>query len=179
MYLVAAPQVLEILAGEPRFLSISPDTGLIELDASETSENVRRLALHEIQRLGYSNQTAFAAPLVTGVWFDEGSYVESPAVYVKQDGSRVTSFDLSLAMWADVERDDLVLDEPEQLDRREKAWEKVFRKLREAEADEESKTPYPVKCQDQIRFGVSSDHLRLNYPWTQDDVQLVDFRDEL
>lgn len=37
-------QVLNALLMEPRFLSMTPDTGLVDLVAEETSESVRTLA---------------------------------------------------------------------------------------------------------------------------------------
>ena len=170
VYLVAPQQVLRILAGEPRYLSISPDTGLVDLTAPETSDIVKRLAQSQIQKLGFTNQTAFALPLVTGTWFDAQSFVESPVVFVKQDGTRVTSFDESLALWAGVDRNDLLADGD--LDRRDRAWKTVLAKAKEAEMDA-TETAFPKLCHDAVRFGVSNDHLRLNYPLTEAEIQAV------
>ena len=159
--------MLKILAGEPRFLSISPDTGLIDLTANETSAVVGRLAAQQIQaKLGdQANQTGIAVPLVTGTWFDATSFVESPAAYVKEDGTRVTSFETSLALWAGVDPKDLLQDNDAFAERRHQAWNAVLGKVREAEKDESYKAAFPVMCHDdQVRFGVSNNHLRLNYP---------------
>jgi hypothetical protein len=171
LYLVAPEQVLSILAGEPRFLSITPDTGMVDLTAEETSLNVRQLAFNEIQEGGYLNTTAFALPLVTGVWFDSESFVESPTIYRKEDGTRVTSYDGSLALWAGVAPEDLLADkDKDQNGQKDKAWETVFRRIRTAEADS-SLTDRPPMCYGEMRFGVSSDHLRLNYPLTKSHIQ--------
>lgn len=40
----ATRQVLKALLMEPRFLSMTPDTGLVDLTAEETSQSVRTLA---------------------------------------------------------------------------------------------------------------------------------------
>lgn len=163
LYLVAPEQVLSILAGEPRYLSISPDTGLVDLTATETSENVRQLALRQMEALGHdANQTVCAVPLVTGVWFDADSFVESPIIYIKEDGTRVTSYDQSLALWAGVDRDDLPANDP-------KAWQTVLQKVRQVEADG-TRMSLPRLCHDEARFGVSNNHLRLNYPLGRDDI---------
>lgn len=175
LYLVAPQQVLKILAGEPRFLAITPDTGLIDLTADETSDAVRRLAAQQIAtKLGDSalnNQTAIAVPLVTGTWFDATSFVESPVVYVKDDGTRVTSFDESLALWAGVDRSDLLLNDNSE--RGKHAWKDVLDKVRATECDDSSKANFPVMCHNQVRFGVSKNHLRLNYPLTQEEIVLA------
>jgi hypothetical protein len=182
MYLVAPEQVLSILAGEPRYLSITPDSGMIDLTAPETSENVKKLALSQIENAGLANVTSFAAPLVTGVWFDVDSFVESPIVYVKEDGTQVTSYDESLAKWAGVEREDLLLElrngaRLELVERKNRAWEEVYKTVRLAEADS-SQTRYPKLCQE-VRFGVGLDHLRLNYPLAQAELWVADLQDEL
>lgn len=167
LYLVAPQQVLRILAGEPRYLSITPDTGLIDLTAAETSAAVKRLAGSQIQKRGYANQTAVAVPLVTGTWFDAASFVESPVVYIKQDGTHVTSFDESLALWAGVNRDDLLLDKNSNAG--SQAWSIVLSKVREAERNP-STLASPVMCHNQVRFGVSNGHLRLNYPLMEGEI---------
>ena len=179
LYLVAPEQVLNILAGEPRFLSITPDTGLVDLEAIETSDDVKRLAQNQIRRFGHKNTTAFALPLVTGVWFDADAFAESPIAYTKEDGTQVTSFDESLALWAGVERQDLLSEDPEHADRKALAWDKVYQKVRQTEAANFPKAIFPQTCNDQVRFGVSNDHLRLNYPLDQNDIQLIDQRVEL
>ncbi|CAM9668946.1 unnamed protein product, partial [Hapterophycus canaliculatus] len=44
IYAVDSRQVLKALLSEPRFLSMTPDTGLVDLDAEETGQFVRTLA---------------------------------------------------------------------------------------------------------------------------------------
>ena len=172
VYLVAPAQVLSILAGEPRFLSITPDTGLVDLTADETSDALRRLARHEINKKGCTNKTAFALPLVTGVWFDTTSFVESPVIDTLPDGTRVTTYDASLAEWAGVHLDDLLVSDNDSTAQRRKgaAWEKVYGKIRSAEVDT-TRLDYPVMCHEGTRLGVSADHLRLNYPLTLLDIE--------
>jgi hypothetical protein len=43
VYLIDSRQVMSILLHEPQFLSITHDTGLVDLTASETSENIVRI----------------------------------------------------------------------------------------------------------------------------------------
>lgn len=176
LYLVKSQQVLHILAGEPRYLSITPDTGLVDLKATETSDAVRRLALGQIQKHGYTNTDVFALLLVTGVWFDAASFVESPPAHVHQDGTRVTSYADSLALWAGVQTSDLLLVAEEDdvddtnLARRSRAWDAVYDKIRTAEADTSRRTKYPtMMCLDpknndagsiSTRLGVSIGMLR-------------------
>lgn len=182
-YLVYSRLVLHILAGEPRFLAITPDTGLVDLTASETSENVRRLALSQIEKHGYSNTTTFAVPLVTGVFFNPESFVESPSVYVKEDGTRVTSFEDSLAEWAGVKARDLLAEEYHLAVQRNEAWDIVYDKIRKTER-ETLHTSHPYMCYDEgtTRFGVSTDILRFPEVTTK-DIYLAELapdpRDEL
>eukprot|EP00977_Amphora_coffeiformis_P017445 scaffold5684_cov169-Amphora_coffeaeformis.AAC.20 len=200
LYLVKSQQVLHILAGEPRFLSITPDTGLVDLKAAETSDAVRQLALGQIQKHGFTNTDVFALPLVTGVWFDAASFVESPPAYLHEDGTRVTSYADSLALWTGVQTDDLlVVAEDDDGDgegdtnmaRRSQAWDAVYDKIRTAEADTFRRTKYPTMCRDEnndevggvsTRLGVSADMLRFPEV-TQKDIVLAeltpDARDEL
>ena len=132
--------------------------------------------MSQIHKHGFTNTTAFALPLVTGVWFDADSFVESPISYVKEDGTRVTSFEDSIAKWAGVKTSDL-------LEEGYDAWDAVYAKTREAEADT-SRTSYPKMCHNEgtTRFGVSKDILRIS-EITKEDIYFAeleqDARDEL
>jgi hypothetical protein len=46
VYLIDSRQALAVLSNEPRFLSITPDTALVDLEAAETDEAVRVLCRH-------------------------------------------------------------------------------------------------------------------------------------
>ncbi|CAN0379468.1 unnamed protein product, partial [Ectocarpus sp. 8 AP-2014] len=52
----------------PRFLSMTPDTGLVGLTAEETGRFVRTLARHQASVEGKSDVESAAFLLVTGVW---------------------------------------------------------------------------------------------------------------
>ena len=183
IYAVDSRQILHILAGEPRFLSISPDTGLLDLKADETDEQVKRIALREIRKQGKTDESVVAVPLVTGVWF-HSSYVESPTVETKMDNTMVTSYDGSLALWAGVERDDLVVSGSQQcvssLDpnheclseeaavRSEKSWEGVYKAIRVASTTKVVATRSDsLECQQRVRFGVGPSQARINYPFSR------------
>lgn len=195
IFAVDTRQFLHILNGEPRFLSITPDTAMIDLQAPETDAAVRTLALREIVRQGKSDQSRAAVPLVTGVWF-QSSYVETPPIRVGDDGTRITSYDGGLARWAGVVRDDLVDSSSSSSEenecavdagdsneeclpansniRLERAWELVHKATREAEqADYTTDRPDPVECQQRVRFGVGPDQARINYPMSLEDIMKV------
>lgn len=187
IYAVDHRQYLHILAGEPRFLSITPDTGMIDLNAEETDDQVRKLALHEIQKQGKRDESVVAIPLVTGVWF-HSSYVESPMVQEKGDGTQITSYDASLAAWANVERDDLVVAQgrnsvasesrdcqsADAANRSEMAWEGVFQAIRDVMANPyETSRPESLECRERVRFGVGKDQCRVNYPFSTTELLTV------
>jgi hypothetical protein len=204
VYAVDTRQVHSILAGEPRFLGIAPDTGLVDLRSNETDDRVRRIASRLIAARntnGDNNSTAatvVAIPLVTGVWFHP-SYVESPPYKVMMDGTQITSYPESLALWAGVDHyKDLLHDRRGVINRddasaqkqgatsTEAAWDRVFRAIRQAEAagrhlrqmDEEEKKddslatthPAALECRRRVRMGVGPSHVRLNFPLTVDDL---------
>jgi hypothetical protein len=183
IYAVDSRQVNHILAGEPRFLSISPDTGMLDLTADETDEQVKLTALHEIRKQGKTDESVVAVPLVTGVWF-HSSYVESPTVETKTDNTMITSYDGSLALWAGVERDDLVVSGNQQclssIDpkhgclseeaaiRSEQSWEGVYEAIRSASLTKKAATrPDSFECQQRVRFGVGPSQARINYPFSR------------
>ena len=174
MYLVASQQVLDILAGEPRFLSITPDTGMVDLQAEETDQSFLAFAKEEIVRQNKTDITSVAVPLVSGVWF-HGSFIETPVVYVKADGTEVTSFDGGIAKWAGVDPELLLGSEGgnqtctvEESTSRQQAWETVYGKIRKTEIPAtfgahdlpSTRNPYSFDCE-KLRFGVSPDQARI------------------
>lgn len=104
IYIVDARVVWGVLAQEPRFLSITPDTGLLDLIAVETDDAVRKFFRHEITKKinNKSNMDQVAVPLVTAVWFNSQSHIPSPPIHIKEDGTHVTNFPESLALWAGI-----------------------------------------------------------------------------
>ena len=102
MYLVDSRQVMNVLNHEPRFLSITPDTGQLELNAPETWPLVRDFMRHEIQTQDKNDADYVAIPLVTAVWFNPESHVPSPPIHTHEDGTQVTNFPESLALWANL-----------------------------------------------------------------------------
>lgn len=102
---------LSILMNEPRFLSITPDHGLVDLTADETSPIIKHIAQYEIARQNKTDYSVVAFPIVTCVWYNPTSHVPSPVLYVKDDngndddnddiggGTEVTNFPQSLLKW--------------------------------------------------------------------------------
>ena len=126
-YLIDTRQVLHVLNNEPRFLSITPDTGLIDLHTIhnngssssvlppsliESYQPVHTFIEHYIQQL--QEQTPdrvidtryVAVPLVTAVYFNPSSHVPSPILYHLHDGTEITNYPDSLAKWANVNSSD-------------------------------------------------------------------------
>ena len=185
IFAVDTRQYGHILTGEPRFLGITPDTGLVDLAASDPA--VQRLAAQEMARQqGKMDTSTVAVPLVTGVWFQASSFVESPPIQRMDDGTNITSYDGGLALWAGVQRDDLVQEREEEcrarsnggecmvsdiIDKSKLAWEQVYRTIRQTEKDVYATDhPTSIPCQQRVRFGVSADQLRINYPLSWADI---------
>ncbi|CAM9287427.1 unnamed protein product, partial [Laminaria digitata] len=88
VYAVDSRQALATLLLEPRYLSMAPDTGLVDLAAEETDQSVRELVRHQAGVEGKSDLDHAAFLVVTGVW-SAGSLIESPVLYTKEDGTQV------------------------------------------------------------------------------------------
>lgn len=181
MYLVDSRQFIAILMNEPRFLSIAPDLGLVDLEAEETSRILKHIALTEIQRQGKSDASAIAIPIVTGAWYNLNSHVQSPVLYTKPDGTEVTNFPQSLAKWAGM--DPLIQTDACQANvevyanqnlTTEDYWDKIRQAIRTAESsrkDSELIAPHQFECSRRARFGVSGDHARINSPFSRKEVE--------
>ena len=184
VYLVDLRQVMSVLNNEPRFLSITPDTGQIDLLAEETTPAVKSLFSRLIEQQGKANKNAVALPLVTAVWFQYESHVPSPVLYVKEDGTEVTNFPESLAKWAGVDDqgrtamlDMNCADETCPADARE-AYQAYLDGIRAAVRKAESNRPSeeeaatyrpPFQCKEKIRFGVDNDTARINFAFTAEE----------
>lgn len=184
MYLVDKRQFFTILMMEPRFLSIAPDLGLVDLTVKETSPVVKHIAAHEITKQGKQNSSYVAFPIVTAAWINPTSHVESPVLYTLEDGTRVTNFAQSLAIWAGVITEDSCTaavdgdDESESFpflapNTQEDFWKAIRKSVRVAEEDLPISSLKPVgppfRCIQQARFGVSQDMARINYPFSSSD----------
>lgn len=184
VYLVDSRQVMAVLNNEPRFLSITPDTGQIDLQAEETTSTVKSLFLHLIRQQGKTNFESVALPLVTAVWFQYESHVPSPILFIKEDGTEVTNFPESLAKWAGVDDGGrtAVLDSncqgdtcPADAKLAEQAyWDGIRAAVRKAEAnrpteEEASKYGPPFHCKEKVRFGVDNHTARINYSFTAEE----------
>ncbi|KAI2500997.1 hypothetical protein MHU86_13471 [Fragilaria crotonensis] len=184
VYLVDLRQVMSVLNNEPRFLSITPDTGQIDLLAEETTPAVKSLFSRLIEQQGKTNKNSVALPLVTAVWFQYESHVPSPVLYVKEDGTEVTNFPESLAKWAGVDDQGRAAmigmncaDETCPADARE-AYQAYLDGIRAAVRKAESNRPTeeeaatyrpPFQCKEKIRFGVDNDTARINTSFTAEE----------
>lgn len=175
MYLVDSRQFLKILMNEPRFLSVTPDLGLVDLVAEETSDVIKHLAKTEIDRQQKGIATEVAFPLVTAAWFQSMAHVPSPVLYTKNDGTQVTNFPQSLAKWAGMDLGDIsgVVCQADQEDYENPKdyWEKVRESIRTAEADRRETAKPIFDCERKARFGTSKDHARINFAMSPEYAQ--------
>ena len=173
VYAVDTRQVLMVLNNEPRFLSITPDTALVDLQNPRTDASVRHLALQEISRQGKADTNFAAFPIVVSTWYNRDSYIESLPVASLADGTMVTNFEGSLALWAGVNDTDRtcidIQNEESCIEARERYWTGIRRAVRMAEANrdqipKENRGP-PFACTTKARLGVGSGTARINYPF--------------
>lgn len=188
VYLVDSRQVLTTLMKEPRFLSITPDTGIVELKHS--SPLIQEIAKHEIVKGSFTDMDRIVFPLVTAVWYQSSSLIPSPTVK-KVDGANVTNFPESLALWAGAknsDRLDYMAAHHECLENASEGecdvsshpshtryWKQITKAIRQAEETRrewESDYGRPVwNCERQVRFGASKETARINYPFSKKDIQ--------
>jgi hypothetical protein len=200
VYLVDSRQFLSILNNEPRFLAITPDTGLVDLESNETEDAVRHFAFHELNRREVDGVTrgakmdrsTVAIPMVVAIHYHE-SFISSPPIRAHADGTLITNFPESLALWAnvsDADRTATISAESERVDqacqvgdekcispksrqaqRQQRYWDGIRAAIRRAEANPLPGTEWraqgpPWKCQRETRLGTSAQQLRINYPLT-------------
>lgn len=184
IYAADSRQVLTILNNEPRFLSITPDTGLVDLLANETSDAVKALARREIKRLGKLNHEQVAFPIVVAVWYHE-SFVPSPPISIHSDGTAITNFPESLALWANVNDTDRMAGcdngyeecdaSPQVVAAQKRYWDGIRIAIRNAEQHRLSETEWkkngpPFNCIKQTRLGVGPETARINYAFTREQM---------
>jgi len=175
------PQFLSILMKEPRFLSIAPDLGLVDLEADETGPVITHVSQQRAQRDGKTDLSQVAIPLVTGAWYNQDSHVEAPVLYTKSDGTQVTNFPDSLALWANVTTTCQPRQGPvdtevsctspttETDDDNEYSqtyWQSIRTAIRQGEVTRtRARAPSEfASCDPKARFGVSPDMARLSTP---------------
>ena len=112
-FAVSESAALRALLGEPRCLGMTPDTVLVDLDARETTPalaaTLRALAAASASGGGYvrsSPAAAAAAPITRAALLTVVAHapphgaVSVPPLYVKEDGTRVTTFAECLSAFA-------------------------------------------------------------------------------
>jgi len=103
IYLVDRRQAVRALLREPRYLSLVPDLGKVDIHAPETDESVRKLLLQAIQEdttlLAPKNTEQVTFLQVISTW-KSCHFVPSPVLSTKPDGTRITDFPNSLAAFA-------------------------------------------------------------------------------
>jgi hypothetical protein len=187
IYAVDSRQFLHILNNEPRFLSITPDTGLVDLSTNETDDAVKKVALHEIQKQHKTDVTHAAFPIVVATWYHE-SFVPSPPVRTHaDDGTAVTNFPESLAKWAGVNDEDRLAGCSDTVNEKcpfdeavmasqNRYWDGIRKAVRSAEVNSLSREEWkangpPFECQENARLGVGPDQARINYPFSPAELE--------
>ena len=103
IYLVDRRQAARALLREPRYLSMVPDLGKVDIDAEETPPDLRKLLRQAIQEdttiLAPKNTNQVTFLQVISTW-KSCHFVPSPVLYTKPNGVRVTDFPNSLAAFA-------------------------------------------------------------------------------
>lgn len=106
IYLVDRRQAARALLREPRYLSMVPDLGKVDIDAEETSPDLRKLLLQAIEEdttiLTPKNRDHVTFLQVISTW-KSCHFVPSPILYTKSNGLRVTDFPNSLAKFANTD----------------------------------------------------------------------------
>jgi hypothetical protein len=179
IFAVAEQALLEIWLHEPRFLSISADTGWVDVTDAASSDSVRRLIYHRTKQAGMQDEGTYSRvtlPLVTGIYFSALSFVESPPVEERDDGTRVYSFDGSLAQWIDMKTPQSSVSKPYQHYSQtfsQDHWDALFVKIRQAEEALRKQQftatpPWNVTCSDDrlVTFGSAVHDARLHSSWT-------------
>lgn len=189
VYAVDSRQLLTVLNNEPRFLAITPDTGLIDLTVAETSEIVKQLGSYEISKRGMTNTNQIALPIVVTTYYHD-SFIPSPVIGYTADGSAVTNFPESLAVWANVNDSDrtagcddtdnqICAASHETIKAQRRYWEGIRHAIRSAEnepqlsVEEWKANGPPFKCKNYTRLGVDEHTLRINYAFTPAEIKRV------
>lgn len=181
IYLVDTRQFNTILMKEPRFLSITPDLGLVDLTVRETSPAVKHIAQYEITRQNKTETSLIGFPIVTAAWFNPTSHVESPVLYTLDDGTEVTNFAQSLATWAGViesDPDAASSCKEDEMDaesfyfladeKQDDFWIAIRKAVRGAEVNRvpvATAARPPFDCEKSARFGVSKEMAQINFPF--------------
>ncbi|MGR9087012.1 MAG: hypothetical protein ACU841_08065 [Gammaproteobacteria bacterium] len=113
VYLIDRRQAVRALLNEPRFLSMTPDLAMVDIQADETTGTVRSVISQAIEETGLElpKNDQYATLLTVVSTWKSCHFVPSPLLYTKDDGTRVTDFPNSLAAFAGVS-DQLRIDDP-------------------------------------------------------------------
>jgi len=103
VYLADARQVINALAGEPRFLGIAPDMGQVDLTSNFTSASIKALATAfinaDLSTIAPKNMDRVSFFTVTST-YKKSSMIASPPIQVLSDGTIVTDYPKSVGIWS-------------------------------------------------------------------------------
>jgi hypothetical protein len=170
LYLVDRRQAARALLREPRYLSMVPDLAKLDIAATETDENVRKFITQAINEdttiQAPKNMNQVTVLQVISTW-KSCHFIPSPVLTTKPDGTRVTDFPNSLALFAgttDAER----ISNPASYNAKVEAAVRAKLALASTEAgsdgciDNPSTFPAPVAPDTVIRYGVDKKTKRMN-----------------
>ena len=115
LYAVDERACLEALLGEPRMLTMTPDSVRIDLNDPLTSHEVSSLA-RAMMRVSFGRndtssvayRTDQCAVLAVVACYKLQTFVPAPPFTVREDGTRITSFQESLALFAGIDGDNIL-----------------------------------------------------------------------
>ena len=115
LYAVDERACLEALLGEPRMLTMTPDSVRIDLNDPLTSPEVSSLARAMMRvSLGRNDASSVTyhtdqcAVLAVVACYKLQTFVPAPPFTVREDGTRITSFQESLALFAGIDGDNIL-----------------------------------------------------------------------
>lgn len=99
VFLVSHAALVHVLCNLPRYLGVTSDLVRVDLEADETSLKLRALMEKQAAVAGKQKADGGSLLAVVSSW-KAPSFVESPVLYTKSDGTEVTNWQDSLAKWA-------------------------------------------------------------------------------
>eukprot|EP01050_Picozoa_sp_SAG11_P017341 SAG11_NODE_2490_length_3294_cov_3.906416_2_plen_183_part_00 len=99
VFLVSQTALVHALCNLPRYLGVTADLVRADLQANETSTELRTLMEGHAVKEGKPKADGGGLLAVVAAW-KAPTFVESPVLYTKPDGTEVTNWQDSLAKWA-------------------------------------------------------------------------------
>ena len=184
VYAVDERACLNALLGEPRLLTMAPDAVRIDLDDPLTSPDIASLARTMMARDdGSVFRTDQCAVLAVVACYKPKAFVPATPFLVREDGTRMTSFQESLALFAGIDGDGTIVPGSEEWNQAVAAALEAARvelnsrkRKRDDDGDATEKPAVAVtenNLRDDTLYGTSKSTFRLSKRITTDDFNEV------